>query len=104
MLTPSFQLNIYDNKYSVIPTFELHFKLEEKLGVTLYSLLANKIDTGFSVSELYDIYSLLDCNKLGEDTLKEYIATNRVEANRQISELIMFLVLPQKQEEQLKKK
>lgn len=104
MLTPSFELNIYDNRYSIVPTFELHFKLEDKLNVTLYSLLANKIDTGFSVLELYDIYSLLDCNELGEDKLKEYIAINRVEANRQISELIMFLVLPQKQEEQVKKK
>jgi|GEM_PF-4424673 len=104
MLTPSFELNIYDNKYSIVPTFELHFQLEEKLGLTLYSLLANKIDTGFSVLELYDIYSLLACSELGEDKLKEYIAINRVDANRQISELIMFLVLPQKQEEQLKKK
>ena len=104
MLTPSFDLNIYDNKYSVIPTFELHSKLEDKLGVTLYSLLSDKIDTGFSVLELYDIYSLLPCNELGEDTIKEYIATNRVEANRQIAELIVFLVVPQKQEDQLKKK
>lgn len=104
MLTPSFELSIGDNKYSVVPTFELHFKLEEKLNVTLYSLLANKIDTGFSILELYDIYSLLACNELGEDKLKEYIAINRVEANRQISELIVFMLLPQKQEEQLKKK
>lgn len=104
MLTPSFELNIYDNKYSLIPTFELSFSLEEKLNVTLYSLLSDKIDTGFSVSELYDIYSLLPCSELGEDKIKEYIATNRVEANRQIAELIVFLVVPQKQEDQLKKK
>ena len=104
MLTPSFELNIYDNKYSVIPTFELHSRLEEKLAVTLYSLLSDKFDTGFNVLELYDIYSLLPCHELGEDKIKEYIATNRVEANRQISELIMFLVLPQKQEDQVKKK
>lgn len=103
MIRPSFKLKVDDKTYNIEPTFGIHDDIEKALSKTLYQVLLDA--ESFSIANLFSVFSVLPCkDDFKDDELRNWIALNRNDANKQISELIIFLVLPKKQEEDVKKK
>ena len=96
MLRPFFKLNVADKSYEIEPTFEVHDQIEKALNKTLYNIILEA--ESLSIEDLYNIYRVLDCkNDMSMTELKTWIALNRNFANKQISDFISFLLLPEKQ-------
>tara|TARA_R110000796_G_scaffold27008_6_gene74644 strand:+ start:677 stop:988 length:312 start_codon:yes stop_codon:yes gene_type:complete len=102
VLTPSFSFKVEDKEYSITPTFGVHDEIEKALDKTLYNACLEA--EAFSISDLFKVYRILPCKSdFSEDQLKNWIALNRNEANKQIAGLVIFLLLPQKQVDAVKK-
>tara|TARA_R110002020_G_scaffold165993_1_gene353807 strand:+ start:741 stop:1049 length:309 start_codon:yes stop_codon:yes gene_type:complete len=101
MLRPSFQLRVKDKTYNIEPTFGIHDDIEKVLDKTLYNVCLD--EEIFSISDLFSVYNVLPLGDLPEIHLKDWIGFNRSDANKQIADLIIFLLKPEKQEEDVKK-
>ena len=103
MLGPIFSFKVEDKDYSVSPTFGLHNEIEKAINKTIYQVLLET--ESFTIINLFNIYNILPCKvDFSGDQLKKWIALNRNQANKQVSDLVVFLVLPQQQEASVKKK
>jgi len=103
MSRPNFKLSVDSKTYNIEPSFRLHDEIENALDMSLYDLITK--DESLKIGDLFNFYKALPCKDYSsDDQLKEWLSVNRNEANSQFSNFILFLLMPEKQEEAVKKK